>query len=682
MEQTTVAIDIKVNSKEAIKTLGDLEKETEKFNEELNKVQNQGGKGIDNINTAFEELNKTIESGDLSMRDYAKAVKQYQTIALKAGETSPIGQEAIKRAAALRDRLGDLSNAINATAHDGANMQAALQVGSTVTAGYGVMQGAITLVGEENEQLMQSMVKLQAATSVLTGIEQIRANLEKESFLMIKAKAAQTYLLATATGVYSTVVGTTTGALKILRLALISTGIGAIIVAIGLLIANFDKVTAAINWVVQSAKEMWYRFQEMGDGMKLLLSIMFPFIGAIWAITEALEAMGVVETAEERKAREAIEAKMKVATAAHNKRIAEFEKQKVALKAQAEAEKAATALAIKNIDREIELRQAAGEEVKELEAEKLNILIQSARQQYNIAKALMELQDQELFARREHMIELAKIQGKNTANLEAELTKEKRARSLLIQENLAAEKDALDQALHNLKVFNLKAANEKDKEKEKEKENANEIERIYDRRVDNIKTANKEIEESSANLYLILSQQAKEAADKQAKLDKEALDKKLDNIDQVENATSNGFDFLLNLNEAFGKDNEKAAKRDFQLNKAKNLSEATADGFKAVLSTFANTPTGLGGKIVASTAAGLFAASNIARIASSKFGGSSSGGNTVSLPSTSSGVGGADVGTVSNTTTTIGGSSQVYVLEQDISSTQNRVAVLENQATF
>lgn len=48
------------------------------------------------------------------------------------------------------------------------------------------------------------------------------------------------------TGMYTTVVGASTGAMKIFRLALVGTGIGAIVVGLGLLIANFDKVKKAV----------------------------------------------------------------------------------------------------------------------------------------------------------------------------------------------------------------------------------------------------------------------------------------------------------------------------------------------------------------------------------------------------------------------------------------------------
>lgn len=48
------------------------------------------------------------------------------------------------------------------------------------------------------------------------------------------------------TGMYTTVVGASTGAMKIFRLALVGTGIGAIVVGLGLLIANFDKVKQVV----------------------------------------------------------------------------------------------------------------------------------------------------------------------------------------------------------------------------------------------------------------------------------------------------------------------------------------------------------------------------------------------------------------------------------------------------
>jgi hypothetical protein len=649
------------------------------------------------LDEQLKKITKEVNAGGLSMRELTGKIKEYQTIALQAGRESPIGRQAIQQAASLQDELGDLRNEVKRLSADGQKMQGALALGSAVAGGYGALQGVMALAGQENEALMQSLVKMQAAQSALAGIEQLRLSLEKESVLMLNLKNVQTKIATGLTLAYSAVVGTTTGGLKLLRLALISTGIGAIIVGLGLLIANFDKVTMAVKWCYNQVIELWHGFQELGTGVKILLSIMFPFVGVIWAVTEALQAMGVVETVEQRKTREAIEAKMKVATEAHNKRVAEIKEQIKQVKLQQEAEKAATDLAIKNIDREIELRRAAGESVKELEESKLNILIQSARQQYNLAKTLMELQDAELFARREHNIELQKIQGKNTEQLQKALDFEKRQRALIIAENLAAEKDALDQALHNLKVFQISAETERrnaqkketkeddEQQKKEEKARLEEAKRIAaqlekerllkeDYRLRNLEAEelalekrksqlDKELELAGNNLELqkLLKEEyesevlaieekfaeqrdklAEQEKEKQARLDKEELDRKLANYDAVDARLEQGATFLSDLNAVFSKNSEKEAKREFQINKARDLAGAVTNTAKGVTQALASAPPPI--SFVNAGIVGALGAANIARIAKTKFGSASSGGGGgVSIPRVSSG--GANGGT-------------------------------------
>lgn len=140
---------------------------------------------------SFEKLNMKLDAGNVSLKDMKKAVKEYQDIAVRAGEDSPIGKQAIERAAELKDRLGDLSEKVTNLGHDGRNMQAALQLGSTVISGYTAFQGVTAMLGVENENLLKVMTKLQAATSTLQAIEQIRAALEEKSFLMLKLKNIQ-----------------------------------------------------------------------------------------------------------------------------------------------------------------------------------------------------------------------------------------------------------------------------------------------------------------------------------------------------------------------------------------------------------------------------------------------------------------------------------------------------------
>jgi hypothetical protein len=204
---------------------------------DLKKTTDSAGSGIEK---RFSDIQKKVASGELTQRQLTKAVREYQTIALQAGETSPIGQQAIAEAGALQDRIGDLSARMRVAGEDGQNMQAALQLGSTVMAGYGAFQGITALVGKENEELTETLVKLNAVQTILISLEEIRGALEAESALRIKATTI-------AQKLYTLAVGETTGAMKLLRLAMIATGIGALIAGIILLVQNWDALTGSIG---------------------------------------------------------------------------------------------------------------------------------------------------------------------------------------------------------------------------------------------------------------------------------------------------------------------------------------------------------------------------------------------------------------------------------------------------
>ena len=311
--------NIYINGKQAGDTLSDLRKKARELSneinqlapgteaytqkmEELGKVQgtlNQHNQTIKNAGMAMStatksaserlaELNDRVNSGTLSSRQLSKAIKEYETIALQAGRTSPVGQQAIQDGAQLVDKLGDMRAEMKNAAHDGRNMQAAMQLGQTVLGGYAAAQAGMALMGVESEKYKETLVKLTAATTLLNSVEQIRKNLEKESFLMQKARNLQTVAATAITYMYTAAVGSSTGALKLFRLALIATGIGAVIVGVGLLVANFEALSEKVMDGVNA-------FDRLGKGMKIALSIMLPFVAVIWGAIEALKYFGIIE---------------------------------------------------------------------------------------------------------------------------------------------------------------------------------------------------------------------------------------------------------------------------------------------------------------------------------------------------------------------------------------------------
>jgi hypothetical protein len=124
----------------------------------------------------------------------------------------------------------------------------------------------------------------------------------------------------------------------------------------------------------------------------------------------------------------------------------------------------------------------------------------------------------------------------------------------------------------------------------------------------------------------------------------------------------------------------KANKKAFEMKKASDIASATIDGYRAVLSTFAQTPGGPILKGIAAGLAGTFAAMNIAKIASQKFEGASFTPQDVSGGGSNGSEAGAG-GTITPTFNVVGDSGvnqlqqanqplQAYVVSGDITTAQ------------
>ena len=130
-----IVFKTKVDTGNTVKDINNIDKALKEVNTTVksNSVNSQ---------KAFEDLNEKVESGTLSMREMTRAVKEYQTIALQAGENSPIGQQAIAQAGELKDRLSDLQQQVVNTGQDGKHLQGALAIGTGIVAGYGAVVSA------------------------------------------------------------------------------------------------------------------------------------------------------------------------------------------------------------------------------------------------------------------------------------------------------------------------------------------------------------------------------------------------------------------------------------------------------------------------------------------------------------------------------------------------------------
>lgn len=364
-----VAISLELDAGQSVREVESLEKAIKKVKDTTD---------LTTVEQNFNDLNNAVDSGGNSVENLQRAIKSYQTIALTAGRQSPIGKQAIERASALQDELADLNNEIKRNAHDGRAMQGALEIGTTVTSGYQAFAGVTALVGEENEELLATLTKLQATQGVLQGLEQIRVSLEKESVAVLALKNAQQKIQNGLMIAYNVIVGAGTKAMKLFRLALVATGIGALIALIGTLIANWDSWGDAIMDFINSALE--------------------PF-------KKGLQFLGLVESENDAIRREA-----------HENNVAQTKEQIAMLQEQEQAIQ-------DKYDYEIRLLRASGKATDEIEKKKLKAVLNRTIEEGKALYKLYELEgelNEEQVERLEELTGLIKKQSQDLEVFEAQ----------------------------------------------------------------------------------------------------------------------------------------------------------------------------------------------------------------------------------------------------------------------
>jgi len=340
---------------------------------------------------------------------YKEAVLEVQKLADAFGATSVEVQNASKKAAELKDQIEDVNDAIQAQKGEGAFIALGKSV-SAVANGFSAVQGAMGLVGVESEEVQQAMLRVQSAMALAQGLEGLEdaGRAFKQLGAVVKSttiftsaynfvmgisnketltnvaiteadSVAKTGLSASTVGL-TTVTGGATTAMKLFRLALIATGIGAIIVLVGLLIANFDKVTKVVTTLSGYVIKAYDYFDNLGTGIKVLIGIFFPFIGVVYGAIKALEYFDIIDTKNERNMSARHEANMKRV----DKSLAKQEQQRKARKKAYDEETG-------SIDRQIKLLEAQGKSTVALEQLQLKRSLTNQRELIKEARLNLQI---------------------------------------------------------------------------------------------------------------------------------------------------------------------------------------------------------------------------------------------------------------------------------------------------
>ena len=221
--------DLKVAQNEAttaLKTFGENSKEFTEANERL-KVLEASAKGLadevaDRVEPKFVALNRQLR----------EARREAQAVADEFGIASKEFAAAANKADDLEDQMKAVQRAIQGIDTEG-KVELFGKALQGVAGAFSLAQGAAALFGKENEAVQEALLKVQAAMAIQQGI----------SGLIEGGKAAKA--LATTLGLVGPAAEAGATGMRAMSAATIATGIGAIVAAIGLLVAGIMAIASA-----------------------------------------------------------------------------------------------------------------------------------------------------------------------------------------------------------------------------------------------------------------------------------------------------------------------------------------------------------------------------------------------------------------------------------------------------
>ena len=228
-----------------------------------------GGEAKKAIDNQAKALDNVTKSGK-SLTGQLRGLKQELAALEAAGQE---GTDAFNKllisAAKLEDQIGDTRDRVRILASDTFKFDAAVGATQALASGFEVAQGAAALFGTESEDLQKSLLKVQAAIAIANGVQQVAA-------LVTEQSAVKTAVLTAAQATYATVVGTSTGALKVFRIALAATGVGALVIGLIALYENFDKVKRFAYNAIPGLESFANGVSKVVDSAKKLIGIEDP----------------------------------------------------------------------------------------------------------------------------------------------------------------------------------------------------------------------------------------------------------------------------------------------------------------------------------------------------------------------------------------------------------------------
>ena len=235
----------------------DIEKLREGFNKAIQVVQSSSGKMSAEVAKSAKSMEERLAA--IATRNPTMgSVRQLTQLAMEARALGPefaqVANEIIKQAGRMKDAIGDTRAEVGYFASDTRRLDAVLGGVQGLAGGFAAIEGAMALAGFENKNLQATMVKLQGAMALVTGLQAVQNALQQESAAVQGFLALRTTVLTAAQTLYTTVSAGAIGTQRALNIAMAAAPWALAIAAISAIVISIASYSDKINQVSAEQK--------------------------------------------------------------------------------------------------------------------------------------------------------------------------------------------------------------------------------------------------------------------------------------------------------------------------------------------------------------------------------------------------------------------------------------------
>ena len=267
-----------------IMALGGTDKAPKELADEFNRLFGE----VKNAEESVKRFQRNVGNYASATAELKALTKQLIDLELAGQRDSAAFREMQKRAAELKDTISDTKAEISNMASDTKTIDGLVGSVNLLANGFQVFEGVMALTGETSEEWKETMVKLQAIMAITSGLQEIQNLLQKESAAMMFLNTVQTKAAAAAQSLYAFATGGATVATKAFRIALLATGIGAIVVLLGTLAGAMSDVGDETEGATESVTDFDEAIRKYAEAVNTAIEKTIEFRKGATGSAEAL----------------------------------------------------------------------------------------------------------------------------------------------------------------------------------------------------------------------------------------------------------------------------------------------------------------------------------------------------------------------------------------------------------